>query len=375
MLVVLACNRLDKLTSGLMFLAKTSKGADRISKQLRGREVRKEYIARVVGEFPLGEVTCEEPLMTVAPKVALNRVTSEGKEAKTVFQRISYDGETSIVRCKPFTGRTHQIRVHLQYLGHPIANDPIYSNMDVWGPELGKHGAGDTEEVIAKLHEIGKTEIAQTWFYPAKDGDFGERLTGERCEVCDTALYTDPGPNDLGLWLHALKYYSEDGTWSYETDFPDWAIDSYVPFLNVALAEAEKSPPTETAFCVGAALVKDGMVLETGYTGELPGNTHAEQCALDKYFAKHNTDTVPEGTTVYTTMEPCSFRLSGNLPCVDRILAQQNIKTVFVGVMEPDTFVKQNVGKARLLESGVEYIHVRGLEDQCLRTAKKGHKN
>lgn len=380
-LLVHPCNRLDKLTSGLMFLAKTSKGAGKMSEQLRGREVKKEYIARVIGEFPFGEeITCEEPVITVAPKVALNRVDREnGKEAKTVFKRISYDGETSIVKCKPYTGRTHQIRVHLQHLGYPIANDPIYSNLDVWGPELGANGSGDTEAIVNKLYEIGKSQVAQSWYYPtSSDSNHqqGEHLTGEQCEVCETDLYTDPGPNDMGLWLHALKYYSDDGSWSYETEFPDWALESYNPFMEMALEEANKSPPTETAFCVGAVLVKDGKVLETGYTGELPGNTHAEQSAMEKYFQNNNTDKLPEGTVVYTSMEPCSERLSGNLPCADRILNQkQNVSTVFVGVLEPDTFVQKNIGKAKLVDNGIEYIHIPGFSERALKIAKKGHKS
>lgn len=367
--VVHPCNRLDRLTSGLMFLAKNSKGADSMSKQLRGREVRKEYLARVVGEFPLGEVVCEEPLTTVDPKVALNRVDPDGKEAKTAFKRISYDGETSIVRCMPFTGRTHQIRVHLQYLGHPIANDPVYSNVEIWGNELGKNGAGDTKEIVANLDRIGKDKNAESWYHRHSNG---EHLTGGVCETCETALYTDPGPNDLDLWLHALRYYAEDKSWSYETPIPAWALESHVPMMSKALEEAKKCGPTETAFCVGAVLVKDGEILETGYSRELPGNTHAEQCALVKYRSKHGCD-VPEGTVIYTTMEPCSERLSGNLPCVDRILAS-NIKSVFVGVLEPDTFVAKNTGKVKLEEAGIEYIHVPGFEEEALQVAKYGHK-
>lgn len=361
-----------------MFLAKNSKGADKMGRQLRSRAVRKEYIARVKGQFPLHEITCNEPLLTVDPRVALNRVNSEGKEATTIFKRISCDGETSIIKCKPLTGRTHQIRVHLQYLGFPIANDPQYSNPEVWGPELGKDGSGNDEEISRRIHKIGKVQVAQSWIHQ-KDNhtpkEVGEKLTGEKCSGCLTELYTDPGPNDLDLWLHALKYYSIDNSnpWSYETCIPDWMTEIHKPFMEKALDEARKSTGTENAFSVGALLVKDGQILETGYTRELPGNTHAEQCALEKYFAKHNVNDVPEGSVIYTTMEPCSLRLSGNLPCVDRIL-QTSIKTVFVGVMEPDTFVSANEGKKKLEAAGVEYIHIPGLEAECLRVATKEHR-
>lgn len=77
---------------------------------------------------------------------------------------------------------------------------------------------------------------------------------------------------------------------------------------------------------------------------------------------------------LYTTMEPCSERLSGNTPCVDRIIATRGkIKTIYVGVREPDRFVKVNVGLQKLREAGVEYICVTGLEEEILREAVRGH--
>lgn len=96
-------------------------------------------MCRVLGEFPEAEVTCEEPILVVSCKVGVCRVDPKGKACKTVFQRLSYNGKTSVVKCFPHTGRTHQIRVHLQFLGHPIINDPIY-NTDAWGPAKGKGG-------------------------------------------------------------------------------------------------------------------------------------------------------------------------------------------------------------------------------------------
>ncbi len=54
-----------------------------------------------------------------------------GKESLTEFERVSYNGKTSVVKCYPKTGRTHQIRIHLQYLGHPIVNDPLYNQTKI----------------------------------------------------------------------------------------------------------------------------------------------------------------------------------------------------------------------------------------------------
>ncbi|KIJ15658.1 hypothetical protein PAXINDRAFT_180656 [Paxillus involutus ATCC 200175] len=134
---VYTINRLDRLTSGLMIIPLNADVARSLTKEFMNGSVRKEYVARCKGEFPTEEVVCEQPLLTVDRQMGLNIVHPEGKPAKTVFNRLHYDANTntSVLRCRPFTGRSHQIRVHLQYLGHPIANDPVYSEERIWvGP-------------------------------------------------------------------------------------------------------------------------------------------------------------------------------------------------------------------------------------------------
>ncbi|KAI1786342.1 pseudouridine synthase [Ganoderma leucocontextum] len=139
---VYTVNRLDRLTSGLMILPLNPALATTLSKEFVNGEVKKEYVARCTGKFPEEEIVCEEPLLTVDRQMGLNIVHPEGKLAKTIFNRLHYDEntDTSVLRCRPLTGRSHQIRVHLQYLGHPIANDPIYSDARIWGDNLGKGG-------------------------------------------------------------------------------------------------------------------------------------------------------------------------------------------------------------------------------------------
>jgi pyrimidine deaminase RibD-like protein len=139
--------------------------------------------------------------------------------------------------------------------------------------------------------------------------------------------------------------------------------DQHLARMNLALTEAKKCTPTSTAFCVG------GDIISTGYSREHPGNTHAEQVCLDKLQGS-----VPEGAVLYTTMEPCSERLSGNKPCANRILENGNIRTVYVGVVEPGTFV-ENTGRAKLEEAGVGYVLVPGLEKECLVVARRGHES
>ncbi|KIO10221.1 hypothetical protein M404DRAFT_129971 [Pisolithus tinctorius Marx 270] len=140
---VYTINRLDRLTSGLMIVPLNADLARSLSAEFVNGSVRKEYIARCKGEFPVGEVVLEEPLLTVDRQMGLNIVHPQGKPAKTAFNRIHYDSNThtSVVRCTVFSFLfSHQIRVHLQYLGHPIANDPIYSEERIWGPNLGEGG-------------------------------------------------------------------------------------------------------------------------------------------------------------------------------------------------------------------------------------------
>lgn len=248
------CNRLDRLTSGVMFIAKHRKAADDLTVQIMARTVKKEYVARVKGEFPDGDVVCEQPILQISPKLGLNRVRANGKEARTVFKRLAYyppqgeeealkEGEKtegrewkkkegySIVRCRPLTGRTHQLRVHLQFLGHPISNDPIYANQRVWGQDLGKgdEGGDNDEDIMTRLGRMGKEEVAEAVAYHDEMVDDynkrkAEKLTGEKCEICDTPLYSDPGEHELGIYLHARKYADGGGKWSYETKLPDWAL-------------------------------------------------------------------------------------------------------------------------------------------------------
>lgn len=249
----LPCNRLDRLTSGIMFIGKHKQAAEDISAQIRERTVKKEYITRVVGEFPEGEIVCEKPILQISPKLGLNRVRANGKEALTVFKRLAYyppkdeaertqgelkDGQPwktlrgySIVRCFPVTGRTHQLRVHLQFLGHPISNDPIYANQRVFGPALGRgHSeAENDEDIMTRLSRMGKEDVADAVAYhdemvDAYEKRKAERMTGETCDVCDTPLYSDPGAHELGIYLHARRYRCGEGKWDYETGLPDWAL-------------------------------------------------------------------------------------------------------------------------------------------------------
>ena len=157
-------------------------------------------------------------------------------------------------------------------------------------------------------------------------------------------------------------------------------------YMRLALDQAKKAPPKPTNFCVGAVLVSPSskpQILALGHTMELPGNTHAEQCALQKIAEAAGLPeaeagkALPNDAVIYTTMEPCNMRLSGNAPCVDRILQTRQwgggIQTVYLGVKEPEKFVGENEGRKKLEEHGIECIHVPGLEERILSVATAGH--
>lgn len=172
----------------------------------------------------------------------------------------------------------------------------------------------------------------------------------------------------------------------------DKDLDIHLDILRLAVEEAKKCIPTPTAFCVGAIITlrmpsePRPTILATGYSRELPGNTHAEANALEKmrqYSQEQLQRSVPglTGTVsaetllaqadIYTTMEPCSVRTSGLAPCADAIIAAR-LRRCFIGVGEPDDFVKCE-GAQRLLNAGIEVIWISGLEKECLEVARRGH--
>ena len=160
--------------------------------------------------------------------------------------------------------------------------------------------------------------------------------------------------------------------------------------MDYALEQAQKSPPAPNKFCVGAALVNGntGEVLSDGYSLEFPrdhqgdpGTTHAEQCCFIKIATRHNLpqecigEVLPPNTVLYTTMEPCNERLSGNMTCVTRILRLGGaIKTVYVGIKEPGTFIGHNDGQERLEANGVKVeMPVKHMHDKITRISLAGH--
>jgi tRNA pseudouridine32 synthase/23S rRNA pseudouridine746 synthase len=124
----LLVHRLDRDTSGVMIFALTPHAQRHLGLQFEKRMTRKTYVARVWGVPSEKEGTVDLPLIVDWPNRPRQMVChATGKPAQTDWKVIREDGETARVRLMPRTGRSHQLRVHMLALGHPILGDPFYA--------------------------------------------------------------------------------------------------------------------------------------------------------------------------------------------------------------------------------------------------------
>jgi 23S rRNA pseudouridine955/2504/2580 synthase len=123
-------HRLDKETSGCLVLAKRRSTLRELHERFREGVVEKNYLALVVGDWQFGEQLIDKPLLVQNRKNGERHVvvSSGGKSAQNCVQLSRTFGKYSLLQCVPKTGRTHQIRVHLQSLEHPIAGDERYGD-------------------------------------------------------------------------------------------------------------------------------------------------------------------------------------------------------------------------------------------------------
>ncbi len=141
-------HRLDKNTTGVMVVAKNNLAHNRLAEQIQNREFKKIYLALVRGVVKENEGVIELPIGRHTTDRKKMAVVKGGREAYSIFKvKERFDGYT-LVEVELKTGRTHQIRVHMSYIGYPIVGDDVYSN--------GKNPFGATSQMLHS-HVLGIT--------------------------------------------------------------------------------------------------------------------------------------------------------------------------------------------------------------------------
>jgi 23S rRNA pseudouridine1911/1915/1917 synthase len=128
-------HRLDKDTSGLLVVARTPQAQTSLVRQLQARTVRREYLALVAGDVAKA-IVVDAPIGRHPTQRTTMAVVATGKPARTHVAPLQRFGASTFVRCRLETGRTHQIRVHLASLGHPLIGDPVYGGRKALPPAL-----------------------------------------------------------------------------------------------------------------------------------------------------------------------------------------------------------------------------------------------
>ncbi|HHW7522642.1 TPA: 23S rRNA pseudouridine(955/2504/2580) synthase RluC [Mannheimia haemolytica] len=125
-------HRIDRDTSGILLVAKKRSALRSLHEQLREKVVQKDYLALVRGQWQAHTKVIKAPLLKneLASGERIVRVSEEGKPSETRFSIEERYANATLVKASPITGRTHQIRVHTQYAGHPIALDDKYGDVE-----------------------------------------------------------------------------------------------------------------------------------------------------------------------------------------------------------------------------------------------------
>ncbi|HEX8616751.1 MAG TPA: RluA family pseudouridine synthase [Thermoanaerobaculia bacterium] len=177
-------HRLDKDTSGVMLIAKHDEAHRKLTANWNTDLVRKEYVAVVYGTPSSDRGTIDAPIGRDPRDRKRMAVVSDGRRAITDYQIAERLRYVSVVRCRLRTGRTHQIRVHMKHLGHPIIGDPAYS-----GPQWRGIPDKKLQRVIEAFPRQALHAAKLTFAHPASG---------------DTVTVEAPLPNDLRELLNAL---------------------------------------------------------------------------------------------------------------------------------------------------------------------------
>ena len=124
----LVVHRLDRDTSGVMILAKNEEVQKFLKNQFQRRTVHKTYVAVVEGRPKLDEARIDLPLLRNKKRPTTFLVDANGRQSETYYKVMESNGVRSLVELKPVTGRTHQLRVHMKFIGCPIVGDAVYGD-------------------------------------------------------------------------------------------------------------------------------------------------------------------------------------------------------------------------------------------------------
>lgn len=179
-------HRLDKDTSGLMVVARTLRAHASLVEQLSGREVHRQYLAVVQGPMVAGN-TVDAPIgRHPTDRVRMAVLKQGGRDAVTHYRVREKFRAHTLVECRLETGRTHQIRVHMAHVRHPIVGDPLYGGSF-------KLPKGATEALVARLHGFRRQALH------AEKLSFVHPATGE------TVTTEAPMPDDMQALVRDLR--------------------------------------------------------------------------------------------------------------------------------------------------------------------------
>jgi len=171
-------HRLDKDTSGLLLVAKTAEAQRDLVRRMAKREIKREYRALVWGK-PKASGTVDAPIARHPVNRTKMAVSTGGREARTHFERLEQFAGIALMRFELDTGRTHQIRVHMQHIGHAIVGDPVYKP---------KRGSSVTQNALIDRQALHAFRLG-----------FDHPLTGRRLEI-ESAL-----PADMDCAVKSLR--------------------------------------------------------------------------------------------------------------------------------------------------------------------------
>ncbi len=180
-------HRLDKETSGLMVVAKTDRAHAALARQFSRRTIRREYWALVWGVFKEKTGVIEADLGRSKSDRKKMAVVKDGKHAATEYTLLEAFRYLSLVRLKLRTGRTHQIRVHLAHVNHPVFGDPTYNGRQiVYGPGTPKHKA-EVQRLLSLIHRqaLHAKTIGFVHPYTGKEVHFDSPLPQDMLNVLD----------------------------------------------------------------------------------------------------------------------------------------------------------------------------------------------